>query len=77
MAIAALGNAGRAAGLEDVDRLVGEGLGHPAAHRPAAQPFVLERLELLQVVEALHVLERIELQLATLVSSQNGQPVDG
>ena len=38
-----LRDAGRAAGLEDVDRLVGERLGHPAPHRAAAQPFVLER----------------------------------
>ncbi len=59
---AALGNARRAAGFEHVDRLVGERLGHPAPHRPAAQPFVFERLELFQVVERADFLERIEFQ---------------
>ena len=52
----------RAAGLEDIDRLVGDALRHPAAHRPAAQPFVFEGAELLEVVEALDVVERIEVE---------------
>ena len=38
----ALGDAGAAAGLEDVDRPIGIGLGNPAPHRAAAEPFVLE-----------------------------------
>ena len=59
---AALGDAGRAARLEDVDRLVLQPLGHPAAHRAAAQPFVLEQAELFEIVEALHVLARVELK---------------
>ena len=58
----ALGHAGRAAGFEDVDRPLGKGLGHPAAHGPATEPLVLERFELFQVVEALDLGERIELQ---------------
>ena len=42
---ARLRNAGRAAGLEHVDRLAGEPLRDPALHRTAAQPLVLERAE--------------------------------
>src|SRR5207244_2373753 len=45
---AALGDAGGAAGLEDVDRLVLQPPGDPAAHRTAAQPLVLEVAEQLQ-----------------------------
>ena len=58
------GHAGRAAGFEDVDRLVGQSLGHPAPHRPAAEPFVLERRKLSAGRRThLHFRERIELQL--------------
>ena len=67
---AALGDAGGAAGLEDVDRLVLQRLGHPAAHRAAAQPLVLEVAEQLQVVEALHVLERVELERLGLLQPE-------
>ena len=59
----ALGNARGAARFEHVDRLVGKRLGHPPPHRSAAQPFVLERLEFLQVVERADLFQRIELQL--------------
>ncbi len=52
----ALRNAGRAAGLEDVDRLVGERLRHPAPDRPTAELFVFEMSELREVVEALDFL---------------------
>ena len=61
---AALGHAGRAAGLEHVDRLVGQPLRHPPPHRPAAEPFVLERREFPQIVERADLFERIELQLS-------------
>ena len=37
--------AGRAAGLKYIDRVVGVGLRHPSAHRAAAQPFVFEVAE--------------------------------
>ena len=60
---ARLGHAGAAAGLEDVDRLVGVGLGHPAPHRSAAQPFVFERAEPVEVVVAGDVRPRIEREL--------------
>ena len=73
---AALGNARRAAGFEDVDRLVRQALRHPAAHRAAAQPIVFEQRELLQVVEALHFLERVEVEYSRFFCSQNGEPVD-
>ena len=59
---AALGHARGAAGLEHVNRLVGAGLGHPAADRPATQPLVLERLELAKVVKRADILERVEFQ---------------
>src|SRR5207248_419317 len=51
----ALGDAGGAAGFEDVGRLVPEFLGEPAAHGAAAQPIVFEETELLEVLEALDV----------------------
>ena len=63
---AALGNAGRAAGFEHVNRLVGQRLGHPAPHRPAAEPFVLKLRKLFQIVERPHFLQRIEFQLLGL-----------
>ena len=60
---AALRHARGAARLEHVDRLVGERLRHPPPHRPAAEPLVLERRELLQIVVRAYLGERIELQL--------------
>ena len=57
---AALRHARGAARLEHVDRPVGQRLGHPPPHRPAAEPFVLERRKLLQVVEGADLAERIE-----------------
>ena len=59
---AALGDARRTAGFEYVNRLVGKRLRHPAPHRAAAQPFVLEGFELRQVGECLDLFQRIELQ---------------
>jgi hypothetical protein len=53
-------DAGRAAGLEDVGRLVGQTFRHPATDRAAAQPLVFKRRKLFQVVEAFHLGERIE-----------------
>ena len=50
---ARLRHAGAAAGLERVDRLVLVGARHPAPHRAAAQPLVLERAELVEVLVAL------------------------
>jgi len=41
-------------------------LRHPAADRTAAEPVILEERKLLQVVEALHLLQRVELQLLSL-----------
>src|SRR5215469_12282645 len=57
---AALGDAGGTAGLENISRLILQGFRHPTAHRAAAQAFVLEEAEQLQVVEPPHVLERVE-----------------
>src|SRR5262249_18712363 len=48
---ARLGNAGRAAGLEDEDRLPVEAAGNPALHGTAAQPLVLEFAEAAQIGE--------------------------
>ena len=56
----ALGHAGRATRLEDVPGLVGESLGHPAPHGPAAQPLVLEVAQDLQIVVAADLLARVE-----------------
>ncbi len=61
---AALGHAGRAAGLEDVQGLVRQALGDPAPHRSAAQPLVLEVAEHLQVGVGLDLLTGIEAQFA-------------
>src|SRR5687768_6065729 len=56
---AALGHTGGAAGFEHRDRAVCVGLGHPSAHGPAAQPFVLEEAKLLEIVEAVDLASRI------------------
>src|SRR4029453_18777375 len=63
---ATLGNASRAARLEDVRRPPRIGLRPPAARRPAAEPLVLKQRKLPRVLVALHLLERIELQLPLL-----------
>ena len=60
---AALGDSSCSTGLEDVDGLVGEGLGHPAADRPAPQPRIFEEGELPQILKTLDVFARIEVQL--------------
>ena len=57
---AALGNARRAAGLEDVDWLVFVGLGDPTPHGAAAEPFVLKQGEFVQIGEAADVLTWVE-----------------
>jgi hypothetical protein len=59
---AALGNTRCAAGFENVYRLVLQWLWHPATHWTAAKPFVFEERKLLQIVEAIDVLERIEVE---------------
>ena len=73
---ARLRHAGAAAGLEHVDRLVGVRLGHPAPHRPAAQPLVFERPELVEVVVAGDVVIGSKSSVFAR-SSQNGHPVAG
>ena len=60
---AVLGQAGRAAGLKDVDWLVGVGFGHPLAHWAAAQPLVLKVAEQGQVVIGADLLARVEVEL--------------
>ena len=72
-----LRHAGAAAGLEDVDRPVGVRLRHPAAHRPAAQPLVLEEAELVEVGVAVDVRAADRSRSRFARSSQNGQPVAG
>ena len=57
-----LRHARAAAGLEDEDRFVRVRLRHPAPHRSAAQPFVFERTEAIEVVVPGDVLPRIERQ---------------
>jgi len=58
----ALRDAGGAAGLEDVEGLPGEAPRQPAAHRAAAQPFVLEVAEELEVGVAADVADRVEVE---------------
>ena len=72
---AALGNAGRAAGLENIDRLAGVPLGDPASNRAAAQPLVLEQRKLLQVIEALDLGQRIEVQFRLLFQPERAAGV--
>jgi hypothetical protein len=67
---AALGNARRAAGFEDVRRLARKGLGNPAAGGPAAKPFVLEQRKFLDIRVAFDFLERVEFQLALLAQPE-------
>jgi len=55
----ALGDAGRAAGLEDVNRPSREPFRNPALDRTAAQPLVLEQSEAPQVVEAADLAARV------------------
>src|SRR5262249_36873017 len=68
----ALGDAGGPARLEDVGRLVLVAQGDPAAHRPAAQPLVLEVAEHPEVLVALDILERVEGERAGLLQPQQG-----
>ena len=72
----ALGQAGRAAGLEDVERPVGQPLRHPAPDRPAAQPLVLEMAEV-GAGRRSSDLSRGSKSSFAAKSSQNGQPVSG
>ena len=67
---ARLGNARRAAGLEDVDRLAGQTVRQPALHRPAAEPFVLKLAEPLQIRVALDFLARIPAELGRVVEPE-------
>ena len=57
---ATLGNTRRAAGFKHVDRLTRQPFRHPAVDRPAAQPVVFKVRKLLQVVEAFHFGQRVE-----------------
>ena len=78
MLIARLRHAGRAAGLEDVERLAGQTpSGTQRRTGSAAQPLVLEVAELLQVVVALDVARAGRSRNPLAYSSQNGQPVSG
>jgi hypothetical protein len=56
---AGLGHPGRSPGLEDVDRPVLVPEGHPAPHRPAAQPLVLEVAEAPEVGVARDLAPRV------------------
>ena len=60
---ALLRHAGRAAGLENVERLALELRRHPDLGLQVAQPFVLEVRELHHVGEALDLLARVEILL--------------
>ena len=59
---ACFGNAGGAAGFEDVDRFVLVGFWHPATHGATAEPFVFEQREFLQICEAIDIFEGIEVE---------------
>src|SRR5262249_17590394 len=63
----ALGDAGAAASFEDVDRLIGVCLRHPAPHRAAAEPFVLKRAELGEGIEAADFAPRVPIELLGVV----------
>src|SRR5258708_13428975 len=52
-------NAGRSARFKDEDRLVGISARHPAAHRSAAQPFVLKKAEPVQSVVPAELAPRV------------------
>ena len=58
-----LRNAGRAAGLEREDGLVGKGLRHPPADGPAPQPLVLEEAESVEVRVGPDLLPRVPVEL--------------
>ena len=66
----ALRHAGRASGLEDVERLAFEPLRHPAADRPAAQPFIPEVTEFFQIVVTADRLARIEVESRSVVEPE-------
>ena len=72
---AAFRNARRTTGLENIDRLVLERLRHPAANGAAAQPFVLEQAEKLQVGEPVNVLERVEGERLRSLQPERGSGV--
>src|SRR5690606_28800388 len=65
-----LRNARCAARFEHIGWLADQTLRLPTRDRAAAQPLVLKFRKLLQVVEALHFLERVELQLALLLQPE-------
>src|SRR4030095_11345553 len=67
---ARLGDAGRAAGLEDEDRFAGQATGHPPLHGTAAKPFVFEQIEQLQVVESRDALARIPPEFLRVVEPE-------
>src|SRR5688572_13434457 len=67
---ACLRNTGRATGLEHEDRLSCDPLGHPPLHRTTAKPFVLEEIELLQVLEARDALPRIPIELLRVIEPE-------
>ena len=60
---AAFRHSGRSPCLEDIERFAGKPLRHPPAHRPAPQPFVLERREFSQIFEAADLASRVPTQL--------------
>src|SRR5690606_18518034 len=63
---AALGDPGGAAGFKYIDRFSGVSLGHPAIDRSAAEPVVLEQRKFFQIVKALDVAQRIEIEFGLL-----------
>ena len=67
---AGLRDAGGAAGLEHEDRLPGEALRHPALHRAAAQPLVLERTQPGQIGEPVDLAPRIPSELARVIEPE-------
>ena len=66
----ALGQAGRTAGLEDVEGLVGETLGYPTPDGAATQPVVLEVAEDGEVVVTRDLLAGIEVELGREVEPE-------
>ena len=60
---ARLGNTSGPAGFENVHRLAFIAFRHPTPHRAAAQGFVFEQAEFLQIVEGMDFLARVPIEL--------------
>ena len=61
-----------AARFKCADRLAGVGLRHPASHRPASQPLILEKPKTIEIVIRLYLAARIEIERLGALEPERG-----